>query len=77
MTIDWRPIKDAPKDGTVVLMWGNGEASMRMWVPAWCTWVLASEAPNDLDFEVAALRRGSEVPSHFALINPPSDRGQE
>lgn len=62
----WRPMRTAPKDGTVVILWLGGaykEAVMAWWYDAWENWQtegLSSVIESDEHFGI-----GSAIPTHW------------
>lgn len=67
---EWRPISEAPKDGTEVDLWLRAPYSRRAaahWYEPWECWIEGADpAPDDERFGI-----GSRVPSHFRLPPPP------
>lgn len=64
----WRPIEEAPKDGTFVLLWANGLVELGIWNSEDLMW------PWSIDGGADAL--DSDTPTHFRPLPPaPEDKG--
>lgn len=73
MPIEWRTdMRNAPRNGKPVLLWLRepwSRPEKARWYAPWETWI-TGDAPDDPDND-DYYGIGTDVPSHWAEINPP------